>query len=46
MAVSTNMLERLLVVGHSEVAADKPWKERQKLRSENEPLVESSETSN
>jgi hypothetical protein len=45
VAVRTDMLKRLLVVGHPQVAADKARERREKLRSENEALMESSETS-
>jgi hypothetical protein len=45
VAVRTDMLKRLLVVGHPQVAADKTRERREKLRSENEALMESSETS-
>jgi hypothetical protein len=46
VAVRTNMIERLLVIGNPQITADKTWKRCEKLRSENEALVKSPETSN
>ena len=45
LAVGTDMLEGLLVKGYSQKNTDEAWKRREKVRSESEPLRESTETS-